>query len=85
MPPAGNVMHLLSHDGRFSRLVQLLRKANLIDELADLGPLTFFAPTNEVFCFDCQTWMVLNLKQKLRQYPAIYTNYQTAQFETRKI
>ena len=64
MPPVGNVMHLLSHDTRFSRLVQLLRKADLIDELADLGPLTFFAPTNEVFCFD-STWMVSILKAKI--------------------
>ena len=56
VPPAGSVVDLLSRDDRFSRLLQLLRTANLFDELASLGSLTFFAPTNEVLCLDYYIW-----------------------------
>ena len=51
VPPAGNVVDLLTRDDRFSRLVELLRRVNLLDELASLGPITLFAPTNEVISF----------------------------------
>ena len=49
LPPVGDAVQVLEKDGRFSRFVALLRKANLVEELRDANaPVTIFAPTNEV-------------------------------------
>ena len=50
LPPEGNVVDVLARDptSRFTTLVQLIKEAELGDELQKEGPFTVFAPTNEV-------------------------------------
>jgi transforming growth factor-beta-induced protein len=49
-PPTMNLVELaLSFDPEFSILVQAVVKANLVDVLANGGPFTVFAPTNDAF------------------------------------
>lgn len=48
IPPVGNVVDVLARDSRFTTLVQLIKEADLGDELQEEGPFTVFAPTNEV-------------------------------------
>ena len=49
-PPTMNLVELaLSFDPEFSILVQAVVKADLVDVLANGGPFTLFAPTNDAF------------------------------------
>ena len=49
-PPAGdNLYRTLAGDARFSTFTQILRTAGYGTDLAEPGPLTVFAPTNEAF------------------------------------
>src|SRR3712207_1532558 len=44
-----NLADTLAADARFSRFVDLLSRAGLVDNLRGAGPFTVFAPTDEAF------------------------------------
>jgi uncharacterized surface protein with fasciclin (FAS1) repeats len=45
-PPAGKLLDVLASDSRFSELMQLIKIAEIGDQLEENGPFTVFAPTN---------------------------------------
>jgi uncharacterized surface protein with fasciclin (FAS1) repeats len=45
----GTIVEVLSNDPNYSTLVDLVSEAELVEALQAEGPLTVFAPTNEVF------------------------------------
>jgi transforming growth factor-beta-induced protein len=49
VPPVRTVLELLERNADFSRVLALIRAANLTDLLKGDRPLTFFAPTNKAF------------------------------------
>uniref|UniRef100_A0A8C5NAR2 Transforming growth factor-beta-induced protein ig-h3 n=1 Tax=Gouania willdenowi TaxID=441366 RepID=A0A8C5NAR2_GOUWI len=48
-PPTGTLMDILKADARFSRLLEALQTAGMMELLNQQSTLTFFAPTNEAF------------------------------------
>jgi uncharacterized surface protein with fasciclin (FAS1) repeats len=48
-PPKPNLLELLKNDGRFNTLVTALEVAELDSVVANSGPFTIFAPTDEAF------------------------------------
>ena len=49
MPSIDDIPTALANDGRFSTLVDLVTRAELVDVLGGDGPFTLFAPTDEAF------------------------------------
>lgn len=48
-PEAPTILEALRADDRFTTLVEVLTAAGYTDDVAVIGPLTFFAPTNDAF------------------------------------
>ncbi|MEY4230329.1 MAG: hypothetical protein RLZZ362_1178, partial [Actinomycetota bacterium] len=48
-PQAPTILEALRADSRFTTLVDVLTQAGYTDDVAIIGPLTFFAPTNDAF------------------------------------
>jgi len=60
IPPAGKLLDVLASDSRFSELMQLIKIAEIGDQLEGNGPFTVFAPTNDVnniFYFSFYSWV----------------------------
>ncbi|MFP4095813.1 MAG: fasciclin domain-containing protein [Cyclobacteriaceae bacterium] len=49
VPPSANIVEVASNVDAFSTLVLAVQTAGLVDALAEGGPFTVFAPTNEAF------------------------------------
>jgi len=47
--PLGTIVDIVVGNPDFSTLVELLRQADLVKILSDVGPFTVFAPTNDAF------------------------------------
>uniref|UniRef100_A0A8C5H9L3 Transforming growth factor-beta-induced protein ig-h3 n=1 Tax=Gouania willdenowi TaxID=441366 RepID=A0A8C5H9L3_GOUWI len=63
-PPTGTLMDILKADARFSRLLEALQTAGMMELLNQQSTLTFFAPTNEAF----DALPPAELNQLLREY-----------------
>lgn len=66
---AGTIADVAMADPRFSTLVEAVKAAGLAETLADKGPYTVFAPTNEAFAAqppaEVEAWMQPANKDKL--------------------
>jgi transforming growth factor-beta-induced protein len=49
LPPGGKAVEILQHNGKYKKLVELVKFAELETELNADGPFTFFAPTDGAF------------------------------------
>ena len=68
-PPAGKLLDVLASDSRFSELMQLIKIAEIGDQLEENGPFTVFAPTNDAFKLmeEEELQKIVNNKDELKQ------------------
>lgn len=68
-PPAGKLLDVLASDSRFSELMQLIKIAEIGDQLEENGPFTVFAPTNDAFKLieDEKLQKIVNNKDELKR------------------
>jgi transforming growth factor-beta-induced protein len=75
-PPAGDIVHVLSLDSRFSTLMMLLKEAGIAEKLQLDGPFTFFAPTNDAFAALDQE-LLSDLRQNKRKLAGFLAHHIT--------
>ena len=54
-----NIVETAREAGTFQTLLTAVDAAGLGETLADGGPFTVFAPTDDAFAFDARTWAIL--------------------------